>query len=52
MAKKKSITYRAKVIEAFKKNKDGVIKQYNVDDTYITNHYPSIEYLKLIKKLK
>ena len=50
MAKKK--LYRAKVIEAFKKNKSGVLKEYKVGETYITNHLESIEYLKIIKKVK
>jgi len=50
MAKKK--LHRAKVIEAFKRNKGGVLKEYKVGDTYITNHLKSIEYLIKIKKVK
>jgi len=50
MAKKK--LHRAKVIEAFKRNKGGVLREYKVGDTYITNHFESIEYLIKIKKVK
>ena len=50
MAKKK--LHRAKVIEAFKKNKGGILKEYKVGETYITNHLKSIEYLIKIKKVK
>jgi len=50
MAKKK--LHRAEVIEAFKKNKGGVLKEYKVGETYITSHLESIEYLKIIKKVK
>ena len=50
MAKK---THRAIVIDAFKKrNKSGTLKEYKVGDTFITNHLGSIEYLRLINKIK
>lgn len=53
MAKSKRKLYKGCVIESFKKrSRDGTIKQYKVGDTYSTTHSDSIEYLKLIKKIK
>lgn len=52
MAKNKRKLYRAEIIEAFKKNKGGVLKYYKVGETYITSHLETIEYLRLIKKIK
>lgn len=49
MAKKRK--YNATVIVEFKKrDKEGNIHTYKVGDTYSTAHYPSLEYLRLIKK--
>lgn len=51
MAKRK--TYRAEVINDFSKyNKSGTLKTYKKGDTFITSHLETIEYLKLIKKIK
>lgn len=51
MAKRK--TYRAKVINDFSKyNNSGTLKEYKIGDIFITNHLQTIEYLKLIKKIK
>ena len=52
MAKKRKKLYRAEVIKAFKKYKDGALKTYIVGDTYITSDYQSIKYLKSIKIIK
>jgi len=49
MAKKR---IKKEVIKAFKRIKNGVLKEYSVGDSYISYHSDSIEYLKQIKLIK